>query len=222
MTITLPPHYRIAPESWRQTIGLCTYASRRMPEPVPTTPSDNALLAKVAGGDHAAFALFYDRVSGPLYAMALRMLGDEQEAQDALQEGMEQIWKKAPTFDSSKAAAFSWSVMLFRARLIDRVRRRASQNRMLEKVTAFGDSDVQDDPPAVESLARQEDCSIVRRVLSALKADQRELLHHAFFGGLTQQEIADNTGKPLGTVKTVIRRALIELRERLTREGYEP
>ena len=187
MTITLPISYWIAPEARRHTIEVSSYASRRMSEPALTTPSDNALLAKVAGGDHAAFALFYDRVSGPLYSMALRMLGNEQEAQDALQEGMEQIWKKASTFDSAKAAAFSWTVMLFRARLIDRVRRRASQNRMLEKVAGFGDSETQDDPPAVESLARQEDCSIVRRVLSALKADQRELLHHAFFSGLTQQ-----------------------------------
>lgn len=193
-----------------------------MSEPALSTPSDNALLAKVAGGDHAAFALFYDRVSGPLYSMALRMLGNEQEAQDALQEGMELIWKKAPTFDSSKAAAFSWTVMLFRARLIDRVRRRATQSRMLEKVAGFGDDEVQDDPTAVESLARQEDCSIVRRGLSALKTEQREFLHHAFFSGLTQQEIAESTGRPLGTVKTVIRRALMELRERLTQEGYEP
>ncbi len=222
MTITLPSSYWIAPECRREPIGLCDHASRRMSEPVLTAPSDNALLAKVAGGDHAAFALFYDRVSGPLYSMALRMLGNAEEAQDALQEGMEQIWRKAPTFDSSKAAAFSWAVMLFRARLIDRVRRRVSQNRMLEKVAGHAETEVQDAPGAIDSLARQEDCSIVRRALSALKADQRELLYHAFFSGLTQQEIADNTGRPLGTVKTVIRRALIELRERLTREGYEP
>ena len=154
--------------------------------------------------------------------MALKMLGNEQEAQDALLEGMEHLWTKAPTFDSTKAAAFSWAVMLFRARLIDRVRRKASQNRMLEKVTEHTQAEAKDDASAVDSLARQEDCSIVRRVLSSLKNEQRELLHHAFFSGLTQQEIAENTGRPLGTVKTVIRRALIELRERLTREGYEP
>ncbi|MDB6138360.1 MAG: sigK [Verrucomicrobiaceae bacterium] len=193
-----------------------------MSEPALTTPSDNALLMKVAGGDHAAFALFYDRVSGPLYSMALRMLGNEQEAQDALQEGMEHLWTKAPGFDSSKAAAFSWAVMLFRSRLIDRVRRRASQGRMMQKVAAHADAESFDDGTAIDSLARQEDCFIVRRVMAALKTEQRELLQHAFFSGQTQQEIAENTGRPLGTVKTVIRRALIELRERLTREGYEP
>ena len=193
-----------------------------MPERENNTEADNALLQRVGTGDQAAFAQFYDRVSGPLYSMALRMLGDEHEAQDALQEGMEHLWRKAPTFDSTRASAFSWCVMLFRSRLVDRVRRRASQSRTLEKVTAQTDPGDHDDATAIQSLARREDCHIVRRVMDTLREEQQELLRHAFFTGWTQQEIADNTGKPLGTVKTVIRRALIELRDRLTREGYQP
>ena len=222
MTLTLPTPFRLMPDSWRQPEGVSHHSSQSMSEPTLIIPDDNALLEKVARGDHAAFAAFYDRVSGPLYSMALRMLGNEQEAQDALQEGMEHLWKKAPGFDSSKAAAFTWTVMLFRSRLIDRVRRSASQARMMEKVAGQTDGIAHDDSSAVESLARQEDCSIVRRVMSALKSEQQELLKHAFFSGMTQQEIAENTGRPLGTVKTVIRRALIELRDRLTKEGYEP
>ncbi len=194
----------------------------RMPESNNPQSSDNALLERVAEGDHAAFAEFYDRVSGPLYSMALRMLGNEQEAQDALQEGMEHLWRKAPGFDSSRAAAFSWAVMLFRARLIDRVRRRATQDRLIDNITAQTDPADCDDATAIESLTRREECSLVRRVMSALRAEQQELLRHAFFTGLTQQEIADQTGRPLGTVKTVIRRALLELRDRLSKEGYEP
>ena len=193
-----------------------------MPERQNNTEADNALLQCVAKGDHAAFAEFYDRVSGPLYSMALRMLGTEHEAQDALQEGMEHLWRKAPTFDSTRASAFSWSVMLFRGRLVDRVRRCATQQRVIEKVTAQTDPEDHDDATALASLARREDCLIVRRVMETLRGEQQELLRHSFFTGLTQQEIADNTGKPLGTVKTLIRRALIELRDRLTREGYQP
>ena len=154
--------------------------------------------------------------------MALRMLSNEQEAQDALQEGMEHLWRKAPTFDSTRAAAFTWAVMLFRSKLVDRVRRSATQSRTLEKVTIQTDPDDYDDATALASLARREDCHIVRRVMKTLQEEQQELLHHAFFSGLTQQEIADQTGKPLGTVKTVIRRALIELRDRLSKEGYQP
>lgn len=183
--------------------------------------SDNALLKRVAAGDHAAFAQFYDRVSGPLYSLALRMLSNEQDAKDALQEGMEELWRKAPGFDSSRSSAFTWAVMIFRSRLVDRVRRRASKGRLMEKVIEQTDPIAMDDHTSLQLLARSEDCSIVRRVLSALREEQQELLRHAFFSGWTQQEIADNTGRPLGTVKTIIRRALIELRERLTSEGYE-
>ena len=187
----------------------------------PNADADNALLLQVAQGDHAAFAKFYDRVSGPLYSMAVKMLNNEQEAKDALQEGLTEIWKKAPSFDPSRSAAFTWAVMVFRSRLVDRVRRSASQGRMMEKVSLQADTAAADDQTALQALARREDCSIVRRVLSALKEEQQELLRHAFFRGWTQQEIADNTGRPLGTVKTTIRRALIELRDRLTKEGYE-
>lgn len=183
--------------------------------------SDNALLKRVAAGDHAAFAQFYDRVSGPLYSLALRMLSNEQDAKDALQEGMEELWRKAPGFDSSRSSAFTWAVMIFRSRLVDRVRRRASKGRLMEKVIEQTDPIAMDDHTSLQLLARSEDCSIVRRVLSALREEQQELLRHAFFSGWTQQEIAENTGRPLGTVKTIIRRALIELRERLTSEGYE-
>ena len=186
---------------------------------IPTT--DNTLLERAGKGDHAAFAAFYDRVSGPFYSMAKRMLADEQEAQDAVVEGMQHLWVKAPTFDPSKSAAFTWAVMLFRSRLIDRVRRQVAQKKLLDAVTAKTTTDFHDEPEAVDSLARQEDCAIVRKALSALKSDQRDLLNEAFFSGKTQAEIADSTGKPLGTVKTVIRRALIELRSLLAREGYE-
>ena len=208
------------PTPWRQPAELPAHVARRMTEPA-ATEDDNALLERVATGDHAAFARFYDRVSGPLYSMALRMLGNEQEAQDALQEGLEHLWQKAAGFDRTRASAFSWAVMLFRSRLIDRVRRRSTQARLIESVTAQTDPGAHDDRTALESLTRRENCGIVRRALKALRGEQQDLLHQAFFSGLTQQEIAEQTGRPLGTIKTVIRRALLELRERLKREGYE-
>lgn len=194
----------------------------RMSERTHTTAADNALLQLVAVGDHAAFAEYYDRVSGPLYSLALKMLGNEQEAQDALQEGMEQLWRKAPTFDPTRSAAFTWSVMLFRSRLLDRLRRRATQTRIMDRVTAAQDDTAQDDSTALHTLTRREDCHIVRKVISTLKEDQRQLLQHAFFTGLSHQDIADQTGRPVGTVKSIIRRALLQLRELLTQEGYQP
>jgi RNA polymerase sigma-70 factor (ECF subfamily) len=154
--------------------------------------------------------------------MALRMLGNEQEAQDALLEGMEHLWQKAPGFDRQRASAFSWAVMLFRSRLIDRARRRASQARLIENIAAQANPDTHDDQTAVERLGRSENCHMVQRALGGLRQEQQVLLQQAFFSGLTQQEIAEQTGRPLGTVKTIIRRALLELRAQLQREGYEP
>lgn len=195
-------------------------ASHRMIVTEASTDADNALLLRVAAGDHQAFSQFYDRMSGPLYSLALKMLSDAHDAQDALQEGMEHLWRKAPSFDPARASAFSWSVMIFRSRLIDRIRRRASQARMIEKVSEHADVEPHDAADGLINTARKEDCTVVRRVLATLKKEQRELLGHAFFSGQTQQEIAEQTGKPLGTVKTVIRRALLELRAKLQREGY--
>ncbi|MBL9115804.1 MAG: sigma-70 family RNA polymerase sigma factor [Verrucomicrobiaceae bacterium] len=191
-------------------------------EPVhPPPDQDLLLLTQVAGGDHAAFTSYYQRVSGPLYSMALRMLnGNEQEARDALQEGMEEIWRKAPTFDPARSSPFTWSVMIFRSRLVDRVRRLASRGRVMEEV-AKEPEPVADEHHALQALTRREDCTLVRRVLAALKSEQQDLLNLAFFSGHTQQEIAERTGRPLGTVKTTIRRALMELKDRLIREGYE-
>jgi len=206
------------PVVWfRQTTAI---APSRMSVNEASPDADNTLLQRVARGDHAAFAQFYDRLSGPLYSLAVKMLGDMHDAQDALQEGMEHLWRKAPSFDPARASAFSWSVMIFRSRLIDRIRRRASQARMIEKVTEHADAEPRDAVDGLVNAARKEDCNIIRRVLATLKKEQRELLGHAFYSGLTQQEIAEQTGKPLGTVKTVIRRALLELRAKLQREGY--
>lgn len=194
--------------------------ARRMSVNESITEADNTLLLRVAGGDHSAFAQFYDRLSGPLYSLAIRMLGDVHEAQDALQEGMEHLWRKASTFDPTRASAFSWSVMIFRSRLIDRLRRRATQARTVEKATEHAAAEPCEEITAETFLARSEDCKTVQRVLTTLREDQRALLGLAFFNGLTQQEIAAQTGKPLGTVKTVIRRALLELRAKLQQEGY--
>jgi RNA polymerase sigma-70 factor, ECF subfamily len=193
-----------------------------MPEPASPPEADNALLLRVATGDTAAFATFYDRMAGPLYSLGLRMLGSEEEARDALQEGMECLWRKAPTFDPTRSAAFTWSVMLFRSRVLDRMRRTHSHARRVQAITAEAPPESHDDSTAVQALVRSEDCLAVRRALSSLKPEQSQLLRLAFFTGLSQSEIAEHTQRPLGTVKSTIRRALLELRERLTQEGYQP
>ncbi|MCB1231701.1 MAG: sigma-70 family RNA polymerase sigma factor [Verrucomicrobiae bacterium] len=184
--------------------------------------SDISLLEKAGRGDREAFGRLYARLSTPLYSLAVQMLGDRTEAEDALLEGMEAIWKQAPRFDGRKAAPFTWAVMVFRARVIDRARRRATQSRLREKAKEHTNAEYSEASAreATGFLASREEWEIVRKAVESLQADQASMLRWSFFEGLTHQEIADRTGRPLGTVKTVIRRSLIELRSKILGRGY--
>ncbi len=89
------------------------------------------MLASAANGDQQAFSQLYDRLSGPLYSLALRMLGDAAEAQDALQDVFLQIWRRADAYDSEQSSVFSWAVLMTRSRVIDRLRARGRRLRVL-------------------------------------------------------------------------------------------
>lgn len=194
-----------------------------MSRPPREEESDNHLLLKVGTGDREAFSRFYDRFSTPLYSLAVRMLRDQHEAEDALQEGMTQLWRKAPTFDPGQSSAFTWTVMIFRSRLVDRLRKRASVTRTLDRATSESQTEmgIPGSDTGSEAVERRENCDLVRLAVGHLKDDQAQLLEYAFFEGCTHQEVAERTGRPLGTVKTLIRRALLELRTHLTKEGYD-
>src|SRR5919197_6717965 len=95
--------------------------------------ADREMIARIGHGDQTAFSALYDRLSGPLYSFALRMLGDAAEAQDALQDVFVQIWSRAGTYDPEQSSVFSWTVLLTRSRVVDRLRARGRrQNRQTE------------------------------------------------------------------------------------------
>ena len=179
---------------------------------------DQEMIARIGRGDQNAFSALYDRLSGPLYSLALRMLGDASDAQDALQEVFVQIWSRSATYDPEKSSVFSWAVLLTRSRAIDRLRAR---DRRLRVVVASGadESKVAEatDASMVESAAdtaeKSDDAARVRYVLNNLPSEQRQAIDLAFFGHLTHHEIAARLGQPLGTVKARIRRGLLKLRE---------
>ena len=89
---------------------------------MPEQETDREMLAQIARGDQRAFGLLYDRLSSPLYSLAVRMLGDSSEAQDALQEVFLQIWRRAAAYDAEQSSVFSWAVLMTRSRVIDRLR----------------------------------------------------------------------------------------------------
>lgn len=196
-----------------------------MSESAPTPPSDERqqedarLLRRVAQGDKEAFATLYDRFSRPLYATALRVVSDPAEAQDIVHDAFITLWEKATTFETSRGTAFAWALTLVRNRAIDRVRMR---RRRADLLSASAPSDLGYDennsgPLADDSAALGDQAHAVRAAVASLPPDQKRALELAFFGGFTQQEIAEKLSEPLGTVKARIRRALLKLRDSLAR-----
>ena len=178
---------------------------------------DAQLLTRVAVGDREAFAELYDRFAPPLYGAAMQILRDTAEAQDVVQEAFLTLWEKAATFEASRGSAFSWAVTLVRNRSIDRVRMRRRRSELLAesapedlgylagRLQAGGD----------ENATLGDEARAVRAAAWPPPPEQQRALELAFFGGLTQEEIARKLREPLGTVKARIRRGLLRLRDSL-------
>jgi RNA polymerase sigma-70 factor (ECF subfamily) len=179
---------------------------------------DADLLLRTAAGDEAAFSKLYDRFSPGLYSLVLKMVRDEREAEDVLQDGFSHIWRRASTYDPTRSSAFTWSVMVLRNKAIDRLRVRHRLERTVEKVTAeFSHFPDADDTAALEPQMREQRAR-VRSALTQIPDEQREAVELAFFGGLTHEQIAEKLGTPLGTIKARIRRGLFRLRDVLKEE----
>lgn len=177
--------------------------------------TDEAILQRVAARDQAAFAELYDRFSGSLFALARRILNDEQEARDALQDGFLYLWDKAADYDPVKSRAFTWAVIIFRHKAIDRLRalrRRLKLTDMAaeELIPLAEDKNTE---RADHAAARSERAALVRRALAALPEAQRKSIEWAFLKGFTHHQLAELFNEPLGTVKTNIRRGLLRLRD---------
>ncbi len=174
---------------------------------------DAALLQRVAAGDEAAFAELYDRFSPGLYSLVLRVLHDEAEAEDVVQEAFAHVWRRSATYDPARSSAFTWAVMIFRNKAIDRLRLRQRRARTLEGATAESLSDEQSDQHSAVAPEERERQTQVRAALAQIPAEQKEAVELAFFKGLTHEEIAERLASPLGTVKARIRRGLLKLRD---------
>jgi len=174
-----------------------------------STPSETELLLRVGGRDHEAFAQFYDRTVPVVYGLARRFLHDESLAEDLVQEVYLQVWEKGASFNPSLGKPMTWLMTLTRNRAVDRLRAsaRAGELPMDEMVEVEGRSE----PERLDADTAMN----VRRAVEQLPVEQRRALELAFFGGLTQSQIAQNLNQPLGTIKARIRRAMLALRESL-------
>ncbi|MCA1632455.1 MAG: sigma-70 family RNA polymerase sigma factor [Acidobacteria bacterium] len=182
--------------------------------------ADAQLLYAVARGDERAFAALYDQYSSILFGLMLRILHSRPEAEDVLQEVFLQVWQQAPSFDASRGRPFTWLVTLARSRAIDRLRATGSRERTAQK---SGEEAPRIEEEAADvALLRDEEGAVVRRALGELSEEQRSTLMLAYLDGMSQTEIAEKTGQPLGTVKTRTRAGLKKLQGLLSNTFGQP
>ncbi|PWT83438.1 MAG: hypothetical protein C5B57_06820 [Blastocatellia bacterium] len=177
---------------------------------VEETRADIGLLNRIVARDSGAVGELYDRHSRLLYGLILRVLRDRSEAEEVLQEVFVQVWMRAETYNVALGTPAAWLVRIARNRAIDRLRANNVRARTVEETPL---------PPPVESpearAAMSEQQRAVARALEALPLEQRQLIEYAYFQGLTQSELAERFGLPLGTVKTRVRTGMMTLKREL-------
>jgi len=181
----------------------------------PSEITDADLLRRIAAGDKDAFGTLYDRTSRVLFAIARQILRNDTAAEDLLQDVYLQVWDRAKSFDESLGRPITWLITLTRNRAVDRLRANRRFDQMIESAQLESSSGVMDSTERDELAT--EDRRLVRKALDDLPAEQRQAVALAFFGGLTQAEIANELKVPLGTVKARIRRGMIQMRDALKR-----
>jgi RNA polymerase sigma-70 factor (ECF subfamily) len=172
-----------------------------------------ALMGRLAAGDLTALETIYDRHGASAYALALRITADAALAEDVVQEAFVGLWINAARYSETRASVRTWLLSIVHHRAIDVVRRR-------RLTISLPSADEPADPALTgadvwPAVAGRLDREAIRAALATLSEVQREALELAYFGGLTQQEIAQRTGTPLGTVKSRVRLGLLALREQL-------
>ncbi len=175
------------------------------------------LLPAIARGDVSAFEALYDRHASTIYAVLLRILCNSDDAQEVLQETFVKAWTSAKMFDAVRGSEIAWLISIARSRGIDRLRSRKIRveredeaGREIAVRGAFVDRSTGDD----HAIQAQERVA-VRGALAELPEAQRIALELAYFEGLSQSEIAERLGEPLGTIKTRMQLGMKKLRDRL-------
>lgn len=173
----------------------------------------DALLAQTATGDQNSFSTLYDHTAARVLGLIRRVMIDPAQSEEVTQEVFLEVWQSASRFDPNKGRALTWIMTMAHRRAIDRIRSaQASRNRD----TAIG---IRDLPTAYDQVSETVEVRIeherVEVAMSKLSETQREAVSLAYYGGLSQSEVAERLGIPLGTAKTRLRDAMIRLRQEL-------
>ena len=175
-------------------------------------------LEKTAGGDDHAFASFYDESSRLVHSVAMRFLFDQADADEVTLDVFTQVWRSASGFDAKRGTVTAWLVTMARSRAIDKLRSAASRVRKQDSIDdGFEVVEKRETPEQASQLNQQR--RHVKSALAILPANQRSAINLAYFEDLSQKQISDRLGLPLGTVKTRIRLGMMRLREYLSPEA---
>jgi RNA polymerase sigma-70 factor (ECF subfamily) len=178
---------------------------------------DQALLARVASGDSGALATLYDRYARVVYGVALRILGEAELAEDVVQETFWRVWRRAGTFQSGRGKVAAWIFGIAHNLSVDELRRQRSRPRPVYDTDETPVLREREDSrmDVVADALENERGRLIGAALQHISADQREAIELAYFGGLSQSEIAERLQSPIGTIKTRIRLGLRKLRDLL-------
>ena len=183
------------------------------------------LVRRVASGEEEALGLLYDRLGSAVDALCLRIVHDPGAAEELTQETFVRLWRSAASFSEERGRVSSWLLRIAHNLALNEIRRRQSRPVAAPAadfdaiVASVADSSAEGDPAVTTGLREQ--AEVVRRALAELPAPQRQAIELAFFGGLSQAEVAAALGDPLGTVKSRIRIGMQHLRERLIAAGMD-
>jgi RNA polymerase sigma-70 factor, ECF subfamily len=170
-----------------------------------------AFFGRTAQGDRDAFAALYDASSSLVYSLAFRILGNRADAEEVTLDVYLQVWREAGRFDAARGGVTSWLVTIGRSRALDRYR--SHQTRQKREAGPV-ETDSPSGAPSPEKLtAMSQDRRVVAEAMASLAPEQRQVIDLAYFHGMSQSEMAEYLGLPLGTVKTRVRLGMMRLRE---------
>lgn len=173
--------------------------------------SEEDLIFSLRGKDEQAFSYLYDNYSPALFGLIFKMVNDKELAEDILQEAFVKIWNNFSSYDNTKGRLFTWMLNLTRNLTIDTLRSKGYKKQTKIRSDENSVNNLSDNSRSAERF----DAMGIAKQLTLLKSDQKQIIDLAYFGGFTQDEISKQLGIPLGTVKTRMRAAILELRKLL-------
>lgn len=182
--------------------------------------SDEELMAEIKDRSQDALATLYRRHTPLLRTIIARVVNNETDTDDLLQEVFVEIWNRVERYEEAKGKALGWIVTLARRRAIDKVRKKQAYARAEERLREQTHGEANDTHPSTDNEAMNGDTAeIFQKMLATLPAAQREAVQLAYYSGLSQRDIARRTGIPLGTIKTRLELAVRKLRAGITALG---